>query len=343
MLKKWVASVLIVTLSLLCLPVFSSAANAKYYSPMPEPIPTDNVKYFVLQINSGYPSLYCISAIAPINVRLVIENGYLKVQCYTDIDDSYAVSSNCFRTAFNVNTGSCVSSTTEITSGVYTFSNFPIASNTLCVTSYGCNLGSGFNLPAVNVAWNDSTDPSTYTTILNNINSKLNEIDTNTDGIEAALADINSELELFYNLFNAYQSAILEDTTNIQTLLNTVITRLNSFASQNHTDLVNILNKLNQIYDLLNKEEPTRAPAIDNQDEVDNVLQNEAALNKDFSGDLNQQFDVAGNIFDNNSSFSFISNLFNDLILSVPQLNSLIIFSLAIGLCVLILGRRLNA
>lgn len=87
----------------------------------------------------------------------------------------------------------------------------------------------------------------------------------------------------------------------------------------------------------------SRPPAISNQGQIDNFLQDEAALNKDFSADLNNQFNVAGNIFESNSSFSFISNLFQQLVLDVPALNSLIIFSLAIGLCVLILGRRLNA
>lgn len=107
--------------------------------------------------------------------------------------------------------------------------------------------------------------------------------------------------------------------------------------------ILNIEGSLDELQSNLFEGGTSREPAIGNQDEINNVLQNEAALNKDFSGDLNQQFDIAGNIFEGNSSFSFISNLFQDLILSVPQLNSLIIFSLAIGLCVLILGRRLNA
>ncbi|MBO5395386.1 MAG: hypothetical protein J6A97_00730 [Clostridia bacterium] len=107
--------------------------------------------------------------------------------------------------------------------------------------------------------------------------------------------------------------------------------------------ILNIEGSFDELQSNLFEGGTSREPAIGNKDEINNVLQNEAALNKDFSGDLNQQFDIAGNIFEGNSSFSFISNLFQDVILSVPQLNSLIIFSLAIGLCVLILGRRLNA
>lgn len=342
MLRKCVALFMILPLSVLCLPVISSAAEATYYSALPEPVPTDNVKYFVFQ-SSGTPVLYCISSLAPLNVTLQVVDGYFRIVCFTDIDDSYGVSSNAYRCAYNIYSGSCISKSTEITSGIYVFGNFPVASYTVRVTSYGCNIGEGFNLPAVNVAWNDTTDPDTYTDWLSDIYSKLGEIDTNTDGIESALDDINSELTLFYNLFNAYQSQILDDTSSIISQLDSLNSLLDAFANQNHIDLAAILSMVTQIYDLLNRESETRAPAIENQDEVDNVIQNEAALNKDFSGDLNDQFNVAGNIFESNSAFSFISNLFSDIILSVPQLNSLVIFSLAIGLCVLILGRRLNA
>lgn len=83
--------------------------------------------------------------------------------------------------------------------------------------------------------------------------------------------------------------------------------------------------------------------SIEDESAIDDYLEAESDLNKDYSGDLQEQFDVAGDIFSDNSAYSFISDLFQEMLLDNVNINSLILFALAIGLCVLILGRRLNA
>lgn len=325
MLRKCVASVLIVTLSLLCLPVFSFASeqNITAYASIPRPVPTFNTKFVLVQNETQTESyLYMISIPGIITQDVFFQANptswsNIDINCISAHGLSFSVSV----IKFNLY-GHFVSHTIiDIPSDLD-------ASPVLSLSLPDAVFIDFFDIPVLDngmfwqhipsVAWNDATDPDVYTTWLNSINSTLNEIDSNTDNIEDLLSSINLELDLFNNVFNSYKS-------------------------EQHSDLQNIYSKLDEIYQLLNEEESTRAPAIENESEVQNVLQDEAALNKDFSGDLNQQFNVAGNIFESSSAFSFISNLFQELVLDVPALNSLVIFSLAIGLCVLILGRRLNA
>lgn len=321
--RKCVILILCVTILTFCLPVFSSATQT-FYVDFPEPVPYASTSYFVLtyDIESRMNYLIMFSPMSSTDVHIsftasVKSDGYWEFKAYPFTDDHPEITVSYFSLFDGSYIGSRVISYNSSTF-CYTFST---GWDHPSFQSFGVGLDSSVTQSGKylsQIAWNDATDPSTYTTWLNQIYSKLGEIDLNTDGIESQLSSISSQLTLFYNLFNSYQM-------------------------QQHTDLVNLYNKVIDIYNVLSEESETRAPAIENESEVQNVLQNEAALNKDFSGDLNQQFDVAGNIFEGNSAFSFISNLFQDLVLSVSQLNSLIIFSLAIGLCVLILGRRLNA
>lgn len=322
MFKKIICVLSCISLTLLCLPVFSNAA-VTVYSDLPEPVPTGNVKYFVVSINDAV-SLYMISSpYQDIDVSASIVSNKLTI---TAISRALDASTDVYMTAYNVYNGSLRTNSFKMPVGavhgyfVYTFGNFPTNSNTLLFSSYGVSLESGFNLQPCNIVWNESPDPSVYTSKLTQIYNKLNEIDQNTDNVEEILSTIESELELLNLLFLEY-------------------------AEQNHTDLELIYLMISNIYSLLTEEQTTRAPAIPGEDktQVEEIMSNEAALNKDYSSDLNNQFNVAGNIFEGNDAFSFISNLFSEMILSFPALNTLIIFSLALGLCVLILGRRLNA
>lgn len=84
-------------------------------------------------------------------------------------------------------------------------------------------------------------------------------------------------------------------------------------------------------------------PALGHEDDISEFIEQEGEYNKDYSDELEDQLGSAGSVFDNNGSFAFLSAAFDDLILSNTSVNGLILFSLGIGLCVLILGRRLNA
>lgn len=352
MLKKVLCVSVIVLFCFSCLPVFSFAAQPDYYAAIPRPVPSDHVKYVVAQTAEGDgPYLFVVS------IPTIIPSENFKFQFstasggefYLHLYNYNPLGFSLYYYKYDLNGNFISTNIIPITAKDSTFSVnliFWFDVHYQLIDPFDIPVADGYGVlttDLANIAWSDATDPQVYTTWLNSINAKLNEIDNNTDNVEAQLSDISSQLSLFYSVFNSYQSQIIGNMSTIITSLNSLNSRLNTFAQQNHYDLQQIYTMLSQIYALLSEEPETRPPAIGNQDEVNDVLHSEAALNKDFSGDLQNQFNVAGNIFDGNSSFGFISNLFSDLLLSNASINGLIIFSLAIGLCVLILGRRLNA
>lgn len=322
MLKKLLCVSVIVLLCFSCLPVFSSAEVI--YTSLPEPVPTDLIQYFVLATDGYNPVLISF------NRTYTDTSDPLTWEAYIDHTGRWNFKLGPLSSAtifpaldvlvFDIVTGRCIAEhELSYNSELYGYLFSPGYMDTHFL-SYGVaiddSVGSSGKMPA-EIAWNDSTDPETYENWLNSIYLQLYDIDLNTDNIENQLSSINSQLSLFYNLFNSYQM-------------------------QQHSDLINIYNKIIDIYNLLSEEQETYAP-VEQGSQIDQFIQAESALNKDFSGDLQNQFNTAGNIFTGNSAFAFISNTFQDLILSNMSLNSLIIFSLAIGLCVLVLGRRLNA
>ena len=218
MFKKVVASILIITLSVLCLPVFSSASVA-VYSDLPEPVPTDNIKYFVIGIDSSY-SLYMVNAVVPIEVTIAIDDN--RVMIAAAVSENFVIPSI---TAYRLNNNTLSVSTFSMTKVAdqfyqYKFYNFPVTEHNVTVSSYGCMFSDGFNLQPCNVVWNDNTNPATYTTWLQSILNKLNEVDSNTDGLEDVLGNIDSntddielrlkniydELRLFFAAFTIYQN-----------------------------------------------------------------------------------------------------------------------------------------
>ena len=305
-----------------CLPIFSSAQEVVHYASIPRPVNSDDVKYIIADNPSqSYCTFYRISLNAldldTFNIFFAADNSDVKLMAYNTGSISYDV----FIDRFNLDGQHLGSYVITVPSGglpnTVTLLNFDSDYvGYLDIGDIPLQEGSetsSFGVPSV--AWSDATDPDTYTQWLDRINSTLDDINTDTSSIDDQLKDVNSQLDLFYSLFNSYQM-------------------------QQHHDLLDIYNKVSDIYDLMSEEASTYAPV--EESEIDEFLSAEAELNKDYSADLENQFQSAGSVFDNNSAYSFISNLFSNLLLSNTSINSLIIFALAIGLCILVLGRRLN-
>lgn len=102
---------------------------------------------------------------------------------------------------------------------------------------------------------------------------------------------------------------------------------------------------LDDIEGILNGEGETYAP-LPEESYFNEYHKAESEYNKDFSGELGDLIGDADGIFDSvngSSAFSFITSIFDDIIVSNSKINGLILFCLSLGLCVLILGRRINS
>lgn len=107
-------------------------------------------------------------------------------------------------------------------------------------------------------------------------------------------------------------------------------------------EMSDVNENLNDIEDILNGEGETYAP-LPEESYFNKYHEAESEYNKDFSDDLDGLIGDADGIFDGSSAFSFITSIFDDIIVSNSKINGLILFCLSLGLCVLILGRRLNS
>lgn len=342
--------VLCLCCTFLLFPISASAQDVVHYASIPKPVSSDYVRYIVADNSSqNYPTIYRISVPELMDPNFV--NMYLTCTA-TGVLDLYV--QNGTGLSFNLVVERFSLSGTFIAVYNKQLSSDATVLNTILHFTYPnmafidpgtipiADPDGLYNFGMPSIAWADETDPTVYTSWLSNLYNKLNELDSNTDNIESSLSSINSSLSLFYSLFNSYQSHLLQDTSQIILQLNNINTRLQSFQNQNHTDLVNIYATLTQIYDLLAQEQETQPP-IEQESQIQDFIQAEGELNKDFSGDLQNQFNIAGNVFQDNSAYSFITNLMQSLVLSNVKINSLLIYALAIGLCVLVLGRKLNA
>lgn len=158
-------------------------------------------------------------------------------------------------------------------------------------------------------------------------------IGSDEDGNESGLKGILKKLTEIPSYISSAAASIVSQ-----------IIKLKSSISQDLDDLgTRIGDYFNSLFDILTGQGDSYDPPDEEGSAIDEYVRAEDELNKDYSGDLQAQFDVAGDIFSGNSAYSFVSDLFQELLLDNLNINSLILFSLAIGLCVLILGRRLNA
>ena len=360
MLKKWVASVLIVTLSFLCLPVFSSAAvydiNGTivnnfllYDNPDSVTFVFDGTEEFDLSNGSFNYNETLINSFYGSKQMTAISGSLIQI----DFPTEEFIKGQSYNISFDLSSG---------TNG----NNAAIV-----LPSSGGNQITAAELVIMDLEWIQklNTPVVSWDYVLNYF-SVFNKTDLDfyrqCHVITPYITELFTSTHISYDIKlpvdyissdNSPNSIVLfflwrSVDPQYMKLENFKITPLGAtkylfeeaqFRDDVRDGILNIEGSLDDLHSDLFEGGTSRDPAIENKDQIDNILQDEAALNKDFSADLNQQFDTAGNIFENNSSFSFISNLFQDMILSVPQLNSLVIFSLAIGLCVLILGRRLNA
>lgn len=302
--KKVFILFLSLLLLLFCVPLGHAAV---VYSYLPEPVPTNSgietTDYLVATVG-GVNYIFAVSyPQLDSGVRVTLEHsssGYeIKLTNASTVDIRFDFVS------YNAITGAKAGYYTGTTrwgnaSTLYRNANITAA------TSYGVQivLDSSSYLPLVQIAWNDATDPSTYTNWLQSIYNRQGSIEL--------------ELDIFYNAFN-------------------------TFRQVNHSDLTEIYNLLSKIYSSLQSDGGETSMDQSNKDKMEEYQSIEDSLNKDYSEDLSAAFSDSGAVFTSNNAFSLISSALSEFILSNNKLNALIIFTLCLGLGVLIIGRKINA
>lgn len=176
-------------------------------------------------------------------------------------------------------------------------------------TPYGITLNTSSYATAVplcQIAWSDTTDPNTYVSWLQNIYTRQ--------------GNILQDLEIFYNAFD-------------------------TFKQVNHYDLTQIYDLLSDIYDLLSEDsELSTAPVDDFSNAVEEYNSVEDQIMVDYKSDVDLQFQKSDQVFTGNNAFALISSTFTDLFVNGNiKINALILFTLCLGLGVLLIGRKLNA
>lgn len=345
-----VLSVFIFTLSLpITAAATSTSAQPDYYSALPEPQDTDSIKYFVIDyVDSGTRVPFLVR----VECQMGIKDVLLSVNDNNEPTVTVTVENSLFQpyiSSFILTNGARLGTSELITDRIgesnvyqYAFEDLDIFAYSVRINPLACRVTTTFSVPSITLSWSDNTDPNVYIKWLTNIEDHLDDIEVYSKNIDADLQAINEELTLFYDLFKGYAEYMSEEIWAINESLESIDVRLRSFYIRNHEDLLRIEGILTDIYNLLNEEAPTIA-APEQEGQINDYVEAESALNKDYSSDLKSQFDVAGGIFDNNGAFSFLSTTFDSMILGDSNISSLIIFALAIGLCVLVLGRKINA
>ena len=355
MLKKVVATILIVTCSVLCLPVFSSAAiydivvtmgNATLIYTSPSRV--DGVDYeFSEEVILEGDSYYFNSE----TIDFVNSSGL--ASC-TTISQSIIVID--FPTADFV-AGQSYNISFDISSGVYgnyaalSFPNY----EGLVFCAFEILDFYNYNFVNSNVpSWNDTKN--IFSCFIDENSPYILQPNYETSLFTSSNISMNIKIPVDYVIPDDPSSVslcLLWRSVNPQymKISNFSITPLGTtkYLFEEHDFRVQVQDDLGDIKDSLLGEGETFEPAISNKAEFDEALSNEAALNKDFSDDLSSNLSGSTNIFDTNGAFFWITNTFNNLFIDdlslgfVNPFNTLILFSLAVGLCVLILGRRLNA
>lgn len=344
-----VLSVFIFSLSLPISAAASSSALPDYYSALPEPQDTDSIKYFVMEYNLGTkPGAFLYR----VECQMGIKDVLISVSDNYNPMISIIVENPLFKpyiTEYVLTNGLRLGTSVVIENRLgdsniyqYEFPDLNVQTYDVRINPLACRIATNFSLPGITLSWSDNTDPQVYIKWLTEIEDHLDDIETYSKNIDADLQAINDELTLFYDVFKTYSDYVTEYIWFINDTVESIDDRLRLFSYTNHEDLVRIEGVLSDIYDLLNEEASTiAAPEQDSQ--INDYVDAESALNQDYSSDLENQFEAAGGIFDNNGAFSFLATTFDNMLLADSNINSLIIFALAIGLCVLVLGRKINA
>lgn len=183
------------------------------------------------------------------------------------------------------------------------------------------------------------------------------------------LYDLSQEVFTSYSSFHSqfgYEDLFLEiessDDAVVKGMLSSIIDSIkklpllikSAFSSlfENLTSSVSgffdsLKNKLTDLFSVFTEEQTTYAPIDEGELPSDYQAAEDEAFDAAGVGDLDSNLDSAFNdansVFSNNNAYAFISGSMERIVFGNVKISGLVIFSLAMGLCVLVLGRKLNS
>lgn len=365
-------------LSNIFISAYASPQNGAIKLAIPEPHPTDNVAYLIISATNS-AKLFVISSQLPLN-EIYCEANYngsrweLKTGAIDNVSaDIYVARYNAVDMSFE-NSYTITGSLTIKTTGIYTSSNFtnyfnygiPVVPNTSI--DMGSYVFASFDEVQNEINNNILSLETTLDNIENIINNYTDEdaekLNTLIDDVEYLQTYLESMVELMgymytsveqntesvytmYVAFNDYMLYIQPKLNSIDSKLTTINQALQNIKTYTNTinnniknaimpDLQTIITKLDVIIRLLDEDSPT----IPNQDtsNLDEYNSMEDAYMKDNTVELESIFNNESGI--NTGAITYINTLIQNFVFTIPELTSLIIMLLAIGIGVLILGRR---
>lgn len=258
------------------LPVFTVKAVTPMYSNLPEPVPTGNCKYFVIQSSSGtyarllafyYPYL---QDGYEFNVHVSWNSSNSRYNYYCDVTIPPNGSSTTFDYhvgMYGVLNGDYQGSWTRTLGTTYTLSSTYTITSYPYYLSYGCSFappagGASTDISLAPINWQSGIENDLLTKLssinLTNIENSLtsiynavdqiegyiNSLESYTDGIEGYIDQLEGYLDQVESLLTTANTLTTTLTTTLHTDLNTTNTRLNTI----NTTLTNIYNKCSDIY-----------------------------------------------------------------------------------------------
>lgn len=165
-----------------------------------------------------------------------------------------------------------------------------------------------------------------------------------TFGYENLFFEISSDDHVTTGLLTSIIENIKNLPGNIRTALSSLFDSLTSSISGFFT---NLENKLSSLFSVFTEEQTTYAPIDEGELPSDYQAAEDEAFDAAGVGDLDSNIDSAfkdaNSVFSNNNAYAFISGSMEQIVFGNIKISGLVIFSLAMGLCVLVLGRRLNS
>ena len=132
-----------------------------------------------------------------------------------------------------------------------------------------------------------------------------------------------------------------------QKIANYISALLEGLISSFYDLFDNLKSKLTDLFSVFTEEQTTYAPIDEGELPSDYQAAEDEAFDAAGVGDLDSNIDSAfkdaNSVFSNNNAYAFISGSMEQIVFGNVKISGLVIFSLAMGLCVLVLGRKLNS
>lgn len=345
--KKIIVVIISVLVLLMSLPVISFAAIS---SNLNQPVPSLHTAYLYVGNNST-GKLFMLSSPADLKDLYIqasfdgskwyLATGSLKDGLASDITVvRYNALTGAYENRYVIDTNS-YKNTSIFTANTYTQ-----------YISYGIPVLETGTTTLAQVDWlgSDDVELTLIKNLVNNIKTDTENANVYLDSIEDICSAISSTTTTISNRVNTTNTRLntiinylQQEIPNIELQLSdiydntdTIIFRLNTCI----TELQTANFWLENIYNILNDNYATTIPSQDNK-ELNEYNERESQLLQDKSEDIGNALDNAYNSLDQ-SGIASINTMLNNIIFAVPELTTLIIFCLAAGLVVLLLGRKVS-